>query len=139
MKNVFFLLATLVSMSLSAQTENISGYVSVYKKVFGEAIANEKGIMVDRPTLDREYSQVIITVDKEERLSALALTRLDGRIELIATTGNNDGQLIGAYSSIRGDISLRLRTYGEGNDIQFSLDLVKNKTTIVTLFMRLYE
>jgi hypothetical protein len=134
MKKIILFVAIIASSTLIGQTANFSGYASVYKKVVGEGIGNEKGIMVDRPTSDIEYSDIHIIFDNESLISALALTRLDGRIELISTTGKNRGQLSGAYSSIRGDISINLDSFGEGSETTYILNLVKNLKTIVAIF-----
>jgi hypothetical protein len=111
MKKLILLVAIIASSTTIAQT-NISGYASVYKKVVGEAIGNDKGVMVDRPSSDIEYSDLQIIFDNESLITAVALTRLDGRIELMSSTGKNRGKLTGAYSSIRGDISLNLDSFG---------------------------
>jgi hypothetical protein len=133
MKKLILLVAIIASSTTIAQT-NISGYASVYKKVVGEAIGNDKGVMVDRPSSDIEYSDLQIIFDNESLITAVALTRLDGRIELMSSTGKNRGKLTGAYSSIRGDISLNLDSFGEGGETTYMLSLVKNLKTIVTIF-----
>jgi hypothetical protein len=134
MKNIILFLTIIACTTAVSQTASFSGYASVYKKVVGEAIGNDKGIMVDRPSSDIEYSDLQIVFDNESLITAVALTRLDGRIELISTTGKNRGQLTGAYSSIRGDISLNLDSFGEGVETTYMLSLVKNLKTIVTIF-----
>lgn len=134
MKNIILFLTIIACTTAVSQTASFSGYASVYKKVVGEAIGNDKGIMVDRPSSDIEYSDLQIVFDNESLITAVALTRLDGRIELISTTGKNRGKLTGAYSSIRGDISLNLDSFGEGVETTYMLSLVKNLKTIVTIF-----
>jgi hypothetical protein len=133
MKKIILLISIIASTTSLAQTD-ISGFDSLYKKVAGEAVGNEKGILVDRPSSNLEYSDINIIFDNEFNISSLALNRLDGRIELIATTGNNLGQLTGAYSSIRGDISIYLRMFEDDDGSLYTLNLVKNRKTIVAIF-----
>jgi hypothetical protein len=137
MKKIILIVAIIVSTTSIAQTANFSGYASVYLKVVGEGIGNEKGIMVDRPSSELEYSDVRIIFDNESLISAVALTRLDGRIEIISATGSNRGQLIGAYSSIRSDISLDLDSFEEGGNTTYILNIVKNLKTIVAIFLEI--
>ena len=138
MKKIFLIVAIIASSTSIAQTANFSDYFSVGPMaVIGEAVGNEKGIMVDRLSTDIEYSEIRIIFDNEKLISAAALTRLDGRVELISASGKNRGQLIGAYSSIRGDISLNLDSFKDESETTYIFSIVKNLKTIVAIFFKL--
>jgi hypothetical protein len=138
MKKIFLIVAIIACSTSIAQTANFSGYTYAGPMAdIGEGVGNEKGIMVDRPSTDIEYSEIGIIFDNESLISAVALTRLDGRIELISANRKNRGQLIGAYSSIRGDISLNLDSFKDKSETTYILNIVKNLKTIVAIFFKL--
>lgn len=155
MKYLTILLTLFISLNVESQTTKDT-YSHFNRKILEENVGDENGILVSRTYSQREYSHIDV-ISKNAVVVSIALTRMDGSIELIIPTYENDGQIIGAelddgkitmlsmtsdmkgyivtgYSSKNGDISIVTRSHEFESGNYQSFDIIKGSKIIVKLW-----